>query len=396
VNFTGSASGGLTAVFDDDFSTDTSTDYVWSGNSSTSYTWDSANSTMNVRTGDNRTRTLTRSLDLKSSGYGRIEMIKRDDYPNDNFQTIILSQDADNAYLFKVVGSNYSDQNLQKRVGGSIVDQWSETGTVDAENVLITLEIWWSPNSMRLSIDGIERQNLTTSDTTPIIPTELRFENDQIDVDLVSILISDSETDGIYSYAWDFGDGVGTSTEPNPSYTYNSAGSYTAVLTVTDGTNTATDEVIITVSTPLPGKYAAWAAGTFTNPFTDTGLTANPDGDGMSNFMEFAFGMDPTIQDSASLAIDGSAHGFPILKDSGGGAFDFYFVRRKDHGTSGSASYTVQFSTDLSSFTDNDNSTNPLINVTDSSVDASNYELMKVPYPAASRFGRLEIDIVTP
>jgi len=392
VDFTGSATGGLTAVLDDDFSTDTSTDYVWSG-TGTSHTWDSTNSTMNVRTGDNRTRRLTRSLDLKSSGYGRIEMIKREDYPNDNFQTIILSQDADNAYLFKVVGSNYSDQNLQKKVGGSIVDEWSETGTIDAEDVLITLEIWWSPNSMRLSIDGVERQNLTTSDTTPIIPTELSFDNDQIDVDLVSILVSDSEADGNYTYAWDFGDGVGTSTEPSPSYTYNSAGSYTAVLTVADGINTATDDESITVNAPLPEKYATWAGGTFTNAFADTGLAANPDGDEMSNFVEFAFGTDPTVQDSASLAIDGSAHGLPILKDAGGGAFDFYFVRRKDHGTSGSVSYTVQFSTDLGSFTDNNNSTNPLINVTDSSVDTSNYEVMRVPYPAASRFGRLEINI---
>jgi PKD repeat protein len=34
------------------------------------------------------------------------------------------------------------------------------------------------------------------------------------------------------SYAWDFGDG-GTSSSQNPSYTYNSAGTYTATVTFT-------------------------------------------------------------------------------------------------------------------------------------------------------------------
>jgi PKD repeat protein len=52
----------------------------------------------------------------------------------------------------------------------------------------------------------------------------------------------------IVSYSWDFGDGAGTSTQANPSYTYTSAGSYLAVLTVTDdGGLSATASVDITV-----------------------------------------------------------------------------------------------------------------------------------------------------
>ena len=65
-------------------------------------------------------------------------------------------------------------------------------------------------------------------------------------------------------------------------------------------------------------------------------------------------------------------------------------MRRKDHGATGSVSYTPQFSTDLSSFTDNDNETNPVTWVTDSTTDAD-YEVMKVPFPAGARFGRIEI-----
>lgn len=46
--------------------------------------------------------------------------------------------------------------------------------------------------------------------------------------------VGSSDPDGtIAAYAWDFGDG-GSSTAANPSYTYSTAGSYTATLTVTD------------------------------------------------------------------------------------------------------------------------------------------------------------------
>ncbi|KAA3661319.1 MAG: PKD domain-containing protein, partial [Calditrichaeota bacterium] len=60
-----------------------------------------------------------------------------------------------------------------------------------------------------------------------------------------------SDSDGsIASYAWDFGDG-GTATTANPSHTYNTAGNYTAILTVTDNEGaTDTDQVSITVTNP--------------------------------------------------------------------------------------------------------------------------------------------------
>jgi PKD repeat protein len=49
----------------------------------------------------------------------------------------------------------------------------------------------------------------------------------------------------ISTYAWDFGDG-GTSSESNPSYTYQSAGTYQAVVTVTDDAG-ATDSAAVTI-----------------------------------------------------------------------------------------------------------------------------------------------------
>src|SRR5579884_2914139 len=54
-----------------------------------------------------------------------------------------------------------------------------------------------------------------------------------------------------YTYSWNFGDGSATSTAQTPSHTYNSAGTYTATLTVTDSSSpakTATSQVTTTVS----------------------------------------------------------------------------------------------------------------------------------------------------
>ncbi len=58
-----------------------------------------------------------------------------------------------------------------------------------------------------------------------------------------------------YSYSWNFGDGSATSSAQNPSHTYQTAGTYTATLTVTDSESpakTVTASVQITAS-PING-----------------------------------------------------------------------------------------------------------------------------------------------
>ena len=63
---------------------------------------------------------------------------------------------------------------------------------------------------------------------------------------------STSDLNQITNYSWDFGDGVGTSMLQNPSYSYTTAGTYTASLTITDITGcTNTTTVSITVSPAL-------------------------------------------------------------------------------------------------------------------------------------------------
>ncbi len=59
----------------------------------------------------------------------------------------------------------------------------------------------------------------------------------------------------IASYSWNFGDGSAASTSPSPSHTYQNAGSYTAVLTVTDNqgaTGTASVGISVTAAPKTP------------------------------------------------------------------------------------------------------------------------------------------------
>jgi len=72
------------------------------------------------------------------------------------------------------------------------------------------------------------------------------------------------DSDGvIVSYSWAFGDDS-TSTQENPLHAYQSAGIYTAVLTVTDDDGaTATDNLIITVTEGPSQPPENWWDGTF-------------------------------------------------------------------------------------------------------------------------------------
>jgi len=61
-----------------------------------------------------------------------------------------------------------------------------------------------------------------------------------------------------YTYSWNFGDG-GTSTAQSPSHTYTGAGSYTAVLTVTDSHGCQGSQSVVITVYPLPTATATAA-----------------------------------------------------------------------------------------------------------------------------------------
>ncbi len=126
----------------------------------------------------------------------------------------------------------------------------------------------------------------------------------------------------------------------------------------------------------------------------ETGPADDPEADGMPNLMEFAFGTNPSAADAKPLAADGSDNGLPRLESAGGSDFELLFVRRDDHGTSGSLRYTPQFSSDLETFYDSADAPDF---VADSS-DDPDYEVVKVPFPTSlpdsqpARFGRVKIE----
>ena len=119
---------------------------------------------------------------------------------------------------------------------------------------------------------------------------------------------------------------------------------------------------------------------------------ANTDGDPADNLLEFAFGTDPTAADGGSLAFDGATvtPGAPAVHVAAGPSFTARFLRRKDHGTPGSVSYSLEFSSDL---TDWETSTATPAVV----ADAGAWQLVEVPFPATlgngstPRFFRLAI-----
>ena len=76
----------------------------------------------------------------------------------------------------------------------------------------------------------------------------------------LAVNFTDTSTNGPTSWAWTFGDG-GTSTAQNPSHTYASAGTYSVGLTASNagGSNTATRNNYISVTSPVPPPTAAFS-----------------------------------------------------------------------------------------------------------------------------------------
>lgn len=215
--------------------------------------------------------------------------------------------------------------------------------------------------------DGTNNTNLADTSTVTIGSVAVLNLN-YSGTDTISGLIIDGvpQTDGVYD-----------STHPSGAITGP------GTLTVVSG-----------VATSI---FDAWALA---NGLTaaNNNTAANPDNDGLVNLLEFAFGTDPLANDGGALLLDGSVNGAPIIEVSGSGAaatFEAVFVRRDDHGTSGSLNYIVQFSGDLDDFEDD---ITPPTFVIDSS-DDSDYEVVSLPFPALlangqqPRFFRVRVEL---
>ncbi|MGC9967039.1 MAG: PKD domain-containing protein, partial [Syntrophobacteraceae bacterium] len=93
----------------------------------------------------------------------------------------------------------------------------------------------------------------------------------------LTVAFTDQSSGAVSSRSWSFGDG-GDSTSQNPNHTYTSLGTYTAILTVSDGSVSAFARKTITVNPPPPiANFSASPTGgtiPLTVTFTDSSTGA--------------------------------------------------------------------------------------------------------------------------
>lgn len=148
------------------------------------------------------------------------------------------------------------------------------------------------------------------------------------------------------------------------------------------------------------GIHDGWQTTHFGSNPTQGGMNDDPDHDGVSNFLEYAFGMTPTQSDAGFLTYSGTTLIQPGLPTTwmqptpSGVDFRAVFVRRTAP-VAPALRYTVQFSADLTSW---QNSTA----IPDFRASGTDVEVVSVRYPLflnngrKARFFRVQVETVNP
>ena len=135
----------------------------------------------------------------------------------------------------------------------------------------------------------------------PLPPVALFTGNPTNGAEPLTVTFSDTSTGDITNRLWTFGDGATTNTTATDVTHVYVAGTYDVTLLVSGpgGTSTNSQPGYITVAGPLT-PFQTWQVfyfGSTTNAAAAT--EADPDNDGMSNWVEFLAGTDPTNGASA-------------------------------------------------------------------------------------------------
>lgn len=168
------------------------------------------------------------------------------------------------------------------------------------------------------------------------------------------------------------------------------------------GSTGVIEQVITLPVNVAENAVKSWAAGLGV-PAASQGLLDDPDGDGVSNLQEFAFGTGPLNAGGGALEYSGSLAGGGTLTRTGqpavvgetvGAATQWHalFVRRTDHAASG-ITYTVSFSGDLGTW--EAAATSPTVLADDGS-----YQIVRLAFPTLvggleARFFRVSISTST-
>jgi len=146
-----------------------------------------------------------------------------------------------------------------------------------------------------------EITDITATPANPAVDDDVDFE--------ATIVDPDQAAGAAFEYAWEFGDADdSTSTVAGPRFSYDTAGTYTVTLTVTDAqgaTDTRTLEISVGNEPPEIDEVVVVTTGELTTgndiAFAATGVT-DPDGDDIDHF-EWNFGDGrPPVLDGQSTA----------------------------------------------------------------------------------------------
>ena len=185
--------------------------------------------------------------------------------------------------------------------------------------------------------------------------------------------------------AYDAIEGVLTPTTTPVSGSVFPLGSNTVSASVSDSqgnVSTRSFQVIVSASSQSVEAWRQQYFGTTANT-GNAANTANPDGDGANNLLEFAFGTNPTLADNGVITVVNGVitqRGAPttlVANVPGGVELRAMFGRRKDYVAAG-LTYTVQFSSNLVSW--GNSTATPTVIASDEAV-----EVVTVPYPSNSQ-----------
>lgn len=218
-------------LFSDEFSTDTTGSYTWSVHetypSGTGYSWNSGGYVQldGVYNGPEccwvpAKVEAERTLDnIPSTGYAKI---KFDITQNGEGQSRIFSflkQDEDNWYKFVATDGTYGStgptEGVEKKVNGVIETFVQDSHHIDNTGTYI-MEVWWSPENLRMSINGETIRDVQTGDTSVLHPTSIMFRAYRFQADWDYVRIYDSA--GLAEIIGPLGvDSGGVGVEFNPS-----------------------------------------------------------------------------------------------------------------------------------------------------------------------------------